>query len=116
MNTPNPIIYIAGPITGMIGENKKSFDDAARSIKNLGLIVRNPHEFCHDIPTGSDWDVYMRRCITKLVECSDVVMLPGWKHSHGANLELQIAEGLGITIHYGLEDFHNSVLQERSAV
>lgn len=118
MNSQNPIIYIAGPITGMIGQNKKSFDDAARAVKNLGFIVRNPHEFCEDIPLESTWDIYMRRCIAKLVECSDILMLPGWKHSPGANLELQIALQLGIRIHYGLEDFHNTILseQERSAV
>lgn len=114
----NPIIYIAGPITGMIGLNKVAFDDAARSIKNLGFIVRNPHEFCADIPAGSDWHIYMRRCISTLSECTDFVLLPGWKHSPGANLELTIALSLGMAVHYGLEDFHNSVLQqiERRAV
>lgn len=105
MSTSNPTIYIAGPISGIAGENKEAFYNAARALKNQGFFVRNPHEFCHDIPLASDWHIYMRRCLTQLADCTDIILLPGWKHSTGANLELKIAESLGMNIHFGISNF-----------
>lgn len=111
----NRIIYIAGPITGLPGENKEAFYTMATALKNQGFIVRNPHEFCNDIPLGSDWHVYMRRCITMLSECTDIVMLAGWEKSKGANLELNIAEALGLKIQFSWTvEFMNGQKTERN--
>lgn len=113
MNEPLTILYIAGPISGMAEENRPAFEKAAKHFRDLGFIVRNPHEFCHDIPVGSNWSIYMRRCLQVLAECTDIILLPGWKHSKGANIELQIAEGIGMNIHYSLMDFENFILEIR---
>lgn len=114
MTSSNLKIYIAGPISGIVGENKEAFNNAARSLKNLGFFVRNPHEFCRDIPLGSEWHVYMRRCLSQLAECTDIIFLPGWKHSIGANLELKIAESLRMNIHFEMSDFEQLVLSAKN--
>jgi hypothetical protein len=46
----------------------------------------------------------MRDAIRLLVECDAVALLPGWASSKGANLEYQVACGLGMEIRY-LEDW-----------
>lgn len=97
------IVYIAGPITGLPNLNKEQFAAAATKVKQLGLIVRNPHELCADLPIDTAWKTYMKRCISHLVECTDIVLLPNWGRSDGANLEFQIAKALGIQIHNSLD-------------
>jgi len=113
MKSSTPIIYIAGPISGMAGENKEAFYNAARALKNQGYIVRNPHEFCHDIPLESDRNIYMRRCLTQIAECSEIIMLPGWTHSIGAVLELKIAESLGMKVHFGMSNFEEIISADK---
>lgn len=42
----------------------------------------------------------MRRAVALLVQCDAIHMLPGWETSHGARLELSIAQQLGFTVTY----------------
>ena len=79
----------------------------------MGYDVRNPHEFCADIPRGSDDTVYYRRGVLQLCDCTDIVLLRGWKFSTGANLERNVAQTLGISIHESIEDFKQYILYKR---
>lgn len=108
------IVYIAGPIKGMPGENKQAFAEATAAIRQLGYQVNNPHEFCADIPLGSDDTVYYRRGLVELAtNCTDILMLPGWKFSTGANMEYQASQVMGIRIHESVEDFKRYILHRR---
>lgn len=98
-------VYIAGPITNVPYGNVTAFAEATRTVRNLGFIAKNPHELCHDIPKGSPWETYMRRCIPHLMECTDIIFLPGWENSEGANFEQLCATIVGITNHYTLDHF-----------
>ncbi len=109
----NRVIYISGPITGHPDGNRESFKVVCAELKAKGLFVRNPHEFCSDIPEGSDWEIYMRRCIVKLMECTDLILLPGWQKSKGAWIEARLAKELGITVHPTLKLFENSIDQQQ---
>lgn len=104
------VVYISGPISNIPGGNKGLFSEAATQLKNKGYLVRNPHEFCSDIPTDTDWGVYMRRCIQVLMECTDILMLPNYEFSKGALLEFEIAQALKITIHYSLASLSDNSL------
>lgn len=114
METPEKTVYIAGPISNMPHGNVKAFAEATRTVRNMGHIAKNPHELCHDIPKGSPWETYMRRCIPHLMECTDIVLLPGWQQSDGANLEHLNASIVGITIHDSLEHFVARAEHERN--
>lgn len=103
-------IYIAGPITGMPGENKQAFAEATAAIRQLGYCVKNPHEFCADIPHGADDTDYYRRGVVELATCTDIVMLKGWKFSTGACLEYQVAQTCGITIHEDVDELKAHIL------
>jgi hypothetical protein len=45
-----PVIYLAGPMTGLEGFNYALFRDVGRQLEQAGLDVRNPAE--HDVETG----------------------------------------------------------------
>jgi len=99
------IIYIAGPITDMLDQNRPLFEQATRIVRNLGYIVRNPHELCADIPADKPWEEFMRRCLPALCECTDLILLPEWKFSRGANIERSVAISLGIRVHDSIDEF-----------
>ncbi len=88
-----PIIYIAGPVSGQPDLNRAAFYEADKALKKLGFITRNPHEFCADIRAAEPEDpAYYRRGIEVLVrDCTDVILLPDWQYSVGATMERNVA-------------------------
>lgn len=82
-------IYIAGPITGCDGYEKK-FAEAERVLKEQGHIIINPAM----LPEGlGDCDTYMGICFAMIDVCDAVVMLDGWKKSFGSCREWGYAFG-----------------------
>lgn len=89
-------IYIAGPMTGLPDFNFPAFNDMAAILRGLGYHVENPAE--HGVVEGAEWADYLRYDIARLATCEALVLLPGWRHSRGALLEVHIAKALGIQI------------------
>jgi hypothetical protein len=102
----SPVVYVSGPITGKPDGNRPAFDQAATKLKASGCVVVNPHEvFTEQVPTQASemeayWQRAMRRDIKALVDCTHILMLPGWSNSRGAKLEKHIAEALGMQVAY----------------
>ena len=90
-----PTLYISGAISNMPDLNRTKFFNATRKLRDLGYIVINPHELCHDLPP-EEWQQCMRRCIIKMMEADILVLLDDWQQSTGATLEFNIARALGI--------------------
>lgn len=88
--------YIAGPMTGLPNLNFPAFHREAQKWRDLGHEVVNPAELNpdHTMP----WAECMRRDIAALVTCDTIVLLPGYKQSKGASLELTIAKNLGLEV------------------
>lgn len=99
--------YIAGKITGeceniqLLMKCRQKFKDAEKQIKssgdyicfyglkiNEGLINSG----------GASWSTYMKNDIKTLIECDVVFVLPDWKTSRGANIEVNLAIDLGIKV------------------
>lgn len=90
-------VYIAGPMTGLPEFNYPAFNAVAAELRTQGCEVVNPAE--HDTgSTGKAWDFYMRLGLRGLLECDEVILLPGWESSRGARLERYVAEQLGMPI------------------
>lgn len=89
-------IYISGPMTGLQELNFPAFHEAAAELRAAGCQVINPAE--HDEQLGKQWHEYLRNDIRLLMDCTHVVLLPGWENSKGARLEVHIARELGMTI------------------
>ncbi|AKJ71844.1 hypothetical protein TIN4_47 [Tsukamurella phage TIN4] len=89
--------YIAGPMTGIKGHNFEAFDAAAAALRGRGYTVVSPAEIARELPgePGSlPYHEYVRADLRKLLDCTDLVLLPGWRNSRGAMRELDLAEFL----------------------
>ena len=91
-----PLIYLAGPMSGLPNFNHDAFNAAARALRATGAQVCNPAE--NGLPANAPWEQHMRRDLRAMLLCDLIVLLPGWENSRGANLEVQIARALGIKI------------------
>jgi nucleoside 2-deoxyribosyltransferase len=98
--------YISGPMSGLPDENFPAFAEAAAKLRAEGFEVVNPAELKVDVTglTGrARWCKFLKADIKELVDCDAIVMLPGWRLSEGATLELHIADKLGIKVFYSPE-------------
>jgi len=89
-------VYIAGPMTGIKDHNYPAFYAAAARLRAEGRDVINPAEQTYGM--GKPWEFYMRLGLQGLLQCDEILLLPGWQVSRGARLERQVAEALGMTI------------------
>ena len=89
-------IYIAGPMTGLPDCNREAFNRAATILESQGHVVLNPAI----LPDGLEHHEYMEICISMLMVCERVVLLPGWEKSKGAVIERFYAEQFKLDIKY----------------
>ncbi|WP_313073260.1 DUF4406 domain-containing protein [Melaminivora sp.] len=92
-------VYIAGPMTGLPESNYPAFHAAAAHLRARGFNVENPAE--NGLPAcGGTWLGWMRLAVAQLARCDAIYLLPGWKESRGAQVEHQLARGLGLWVMY----------------
>lgn len=93
------VYYISGPMTGYAEHNFPAFAAAATSLRKRGLAVISPAELdALEVPGEKPWAYYLRRDLRELTRCDAVAVLPGWRHSKGAKLEVHVARELGMPI------------------
>lgn len=92
------VYYISGPMTGHPKFNIPAFDAKAMELRGRGLRVVSPAELAGE-GEGHSWEWYIRRDLKALVDCTAVVLLPGWEDSRGARLEVHVARALGMTVY-----------------
>lgn len=93
-------IYLSGPMSGRPAFNRPAFQDAADHLRLLDVDVVNPAE----LPDGMEWIEYLTIGLESLRECQVVVTLDGWATSTGAQIEVKVAQKLGLPV-VTLEDF-----------
>ena len=92
-----PVVYIAGPMTGIEDFNYPLFNKVATIYRMFGNRVINPAEFYGGKQDRSRSE-YMRKSFQSILNSTHIVLLPGWKDSQGALLEVFIAQELGLYI------------------
>lgn len=87
-------------MTGLPAFNYPAFTKAGNDLADRGIETLNPVDIENENDTGAPqaWDWYMRRAIRMISGASGVCLLPGWQQSKGAQLEMIIAESLGLDI------------------
>ena len=125
-------IYVAGPMRGLELFNFPAFDDAAKHLRAQGLEVISPADLDRDdgfdpteLDAGYDWQGYegleeigfslhdaIDRDIEALKTCDSIYMIDGWEKSKGAQAEKAIAEWLGLTVTYQMEQAEPDILEE----
>ena len=90
-----PMLYLSGAITNN-PNYKIDFAVAYKKLTVAGYKVISPLDICDD---GWDWNKCMRHCIEVLVaQCDAVAIIPLGYDSAGMELEMQIAERLGMQV------------------
>lgn len=95
-------VYISGKITGLtVEEFTKNFEVVCDYVVNvLKAKPFSPIDICPYDPNKT-WADYMAVDIKFLdEECDSILMLPNWKDSAGARIELQTAIERGKTIYF----------------
>jgi hypothetical protein len=109
--------YLSGPMTGLPAFNFPAFHEAARFLRSQGHEVVSPAELdeADDVKPGMrPWAEYLRRDLAALLGCEAVAVLPGWRDSKGASLEVHVASALGMPVLDArtLEPVTETVLEE----
>lgn len=91
------ILYLSGPIYGH-PDYRERFREAEEQLRERGHVVLNP---CI-LPRGMEYWRYMRIDLSMVDVADGIVMLPGWKDSGGARVELRHAMRNGKKIFYGV--------------
>lgn len=94
---PGAVIYVSGPMSGYPEYNYPLFADVAAMLRRHGYQVINPAESDSEAKDKT-WASYLRKDIRHLMDCTHVVVLPGWERSKGAGLEVYIARQLDMPI------------------
>lgn len=88
-------VYIAGPMSGLPDYNRPAFfAEAARQLA-LGNIPLNPAT----LPDGLTQCEYMQICAVMVMMADELIMLPSWVNSSGAEAEFRLALKCNKTIH-----------------
>lgn len=90
-------LYVAGPMTGLPEFNYPAFNEAAERLQGAGYRVLNPVDSEQHNPTPGTpqpWDWYMRHALRMVLEADGLALLPGWRASRGARLEVRVADAL----------------------
>ena len=99
----NQTIYIAGKVTGELPEpTAKKFKNMQIELEGKGFDVVNPIEVVNN--SNENWYTAMGMCLQALESCDAIFMLPCYKDSKGAKIELKTAKDLGIQVYYNLEE------------
>lgn len=94
--------YLAGPMTGLPDFNRQAFRDAMIWLIAHGWQVESPAE--NVLPEGSSHADYMRAGVKQMIECDTIILLPGWRESFGARVELEVAVACGFDVYEYLEN------------
>lgn len=86
-------LYLSGPMTGIKDLNRPCFNKYAALLRKKGHKVVNPPELDKYNPQRT-WEGCLGRDIVELMGCDKIALLPGWKKSRGANLEVHIGRKL----------------------
>lgn len=99
MRTPH--LYIAGPMTGLPEFNYPAFHRVQRELVAAGFIVINPARNRPQV-ANPQWKDFLKMSVKQVADVDGIAVLPGWQNSTGAQLEVYLANQLGIP-HRGWE-------------
>ena len=111
----NSIIYISGPMTGLIDDNKSTFNSLAHTLRTMGYTVINPAESDPTRTPNQPFHLFYLECILGDIldiinlGVTHIVTLDDFHLSLGARAELHTAHTLGIpTIHHTSITHHHT--------
>lgn len=106
-------VYLSGPITSLpLEDARRIFESAEEFIAKLGCIAVNPMK--NGLSPESTWEEHMKKDLAMLLECDTICLLPNFRESKGAMLELDVAIALGMgVLKYTPTFWYNASLAEK---
>lgn len=104
-------VFVSGPYTAETREERDEniyrAECVAQRLARDGYAVFCPHTqtLGWEDKTDLPYRYYLTNSLYWLAKCDEVVMLPGWQESHGAQIEHTVAGALGLEITYLSEVF-----------
>ncbi len=96
------LIYLCGKVTGEpYNDCCLKFENAENALLIDGYKVVNPMKI---VPKNATWEEAMKLCITELVRCDGILLLPDVNDSKGAYQEFELARELKIK-HINIEKY-----------
>lgn len=97
-------IYISGAISGRdYREVALNFEAAQTQIRVLSdFLPISPLD--NGLPLDTPWSAHMLRDLEILSTCDAVLMLSGWEHSPGCQIEKIFAERIGLRVLMGFDE------------
>lgn len=89
-------LYLSGPMRGLPDQNLPEFRRIADKLRSMGHDVLNPADSRYGM-NGTRED-YLREDILQVLVADGVVVMAGWNHSPGANLEVAMAWSINIPV------------------
>lgn len=91
-------LYISGPMRGRPGYNYGTFNEVEECLYRWRGSIAGTDDFTvinpaknFDGDTSLDIATYMTRDLQQVLEADGIVLLPGWRDSEGAKLEVRVA-------------------------
>lgn len=101
-------VYLSGPITNLPLEHAWAiFLRSEKHLRGYGYSVVNPMN--NGLSPDSSWEEHMRKDIALLLDCDYICLLPNYRQSKGAMIELSIATALQMTVINHSEDGPNAI-------
>ncbi len=90
-------VYICGPVSGLpYDEVLQKFNQAEAMLKGMGFVPVNPVAVVPD--SLEPWPSAMRKCIKAMMDADMLMLLDGWTMSRGAQMEVHLAQSLGMRV------------------
>jgi hypothetical protein len=109
-------VYLSGPISDRPESYSAAFASAADVLTGLGAAVINPAEL-PDSEDSPDAQTVWRKCLARDVSIilghdglDAIVVMPGWEHSQGCQLEIHAARCRKLPVFLLLDDGSLSVV------
>jgi hypothetical protein len=86
---PDAFVYVSGPMRGHFDKNRAAFDRVSRLLHEAGITHYNPPEAEGASPRTTA--EYFRNDLQQLSGATAMVLVPGWKNSELALVEIHCA-------------------------
>lgn len=110
-----PTVYVAGPYSNAPQENTERAIEKGNAVRELGFVPYIPHlSHFWDERFEHDYQYWLNNCYHFVNRVDHFLRFEG--DSPGAENEIKLAEHLDMKVHYGVDDFRKSVIEDGTIV